>query len=204
MPADIPGSPELPDGRELSASLRDLQSQLESLSSLSGRFSASISQAFVDATVRGKSLGDTLSTLTMRLSEMTLKAAFAPLTDQLGTSLSGLLTGAGSHFNPTGFAKGGAFAPMPTPFADGGVIASPITFPLDGGGTGLAGEAGPEAILPLARGADGGLGVRSAGGGAPVSVTFNVSTPDAESFRRAEGQLSAMLARAVAQGQRNL
>ncbi len=48
------------------------------------------------------------------------------------------------------------------------------------------------------------LGVRSAGGGAPISISFNVSTPDAESFRRAESQLTAMLARAVAQGQRNL
>jgi phage-related minor tail protein len=89
-----------------------------------------------------------------------------------------------------------------TPFASGGVIASPSFFPMRGG-LGLAGEAGPEAILPLARGADGRLGVRAQGGGA-VSVTFNVSTPDAQSFRRAEAELSAMLARAVARGQRGM
>jgi phage-related minor tail protein len=71
------------------------------------------------------------------------------------------------------------------------------------GGLGLAGEAGPEAILPLSRGTDGSLGVR-AQGGSTVAVTFNVSTPDAASFRRAEADVSAMLARAVARGRRGM
>ena len=92
---------------------------------------------------------------------------------------------------------------LPIPFASGGVIASPVTFPLSNGRVGLAGERGPEAIMPLARGPDGKLGVR-AQGGAGVSVTINVSTPDAESFRRSESQIAAMLARVVTMGQRNL
>ena len=65
----------------------------------------------------------------------------------------------------------------------GGVIASPIAFPLGGNRLGLAGERGAEAILPLARGPDGRLGVRADAGGG-VHVTFNVTTPDADSFRR--------------------
>jgi phage-related minor tail protein len=69
---------------------------------------------------------------------------------------------------------------------------------------GLAGERGAEAIMPLARGPDGRLGVAASGAGGGVNVTFNVSTPDAESFRRSEGQVAAMVARAVALGQRNL
>ena len=91
---------------------------------------------------------------------------------------------------------------MPVPFAKGGVIASPMTFPLGNGGTGLAGEAGSEAIMPLARGSDGRLGVSARGGGA--NVTVNISTPDVESFRRSETQLAAILTRTVATGQRNL
>ena len=102
------------------------------------------------------------------------------------------------------FAKGGVIQRgMPVPFADGGIISSPITFPLAGNRVGLAGERGAEAILPLARGPDGRLGVRADGGGG-IHVTFNVTTPDAESFRRSETQLAALLARAVSQGQRNL
>jgi phage-related minor tail protein len=89
------------------------------------------------------------------------------------------------------------------PFAQGGIIASPITFPLAGNRVGIAGERGPEAILPLARGPDGRLGVR-AGGGGDMHITFNVTTPDADSFRRSETQVAALLARAVALGQRNL
>jgi hypothetical protein len=38
----------------------------------------------------------------------------------------------------------------------------------------------------------------------PVHITYNVTTPDADSFRRSEGQVAALLARAVAHGQRNL
>ena len=81
-------------------------------------------------------------------------------------------------------------------------MATPSYFPVRGG-VGLMGEAGPEAILPLARGPDGRLGVR-AGGGGGTNVTFNVTARDAESFRRAEAELTAMLARAVARGRRGL
>jgi phage-related minor tail protein len=86
------------------------------------------------------------------------------------------------------------------PFADGGIVNSPVLFPFQGG-TGLAGEAGPEAILPLARGADGKLGVK---GGSGVHVTVNITTPDAKSFRQSQSQLAAMMARAIERGQRNL
>jgi hypothetical protein len=55
--------------------------------------------------------------------------------------------------------------------------------------------------MPLARGPDGRLGVQG-GGGRPVSVTVNIATQDADSFRRSEAQVSAALARAVARGRR--
>lgn len=45
-------------------------------------------------------------------------------------------------------------------YALGGVVGDATTFPMSNGKTGLMGEAGPEAIMPLARGADGTLGVR--------------------------------------------
>lgn len=68
-----------------------------------------------------------------------------------------------------------------------------------GGGLGLMGEAGAEAILPLARGADGSLGVAGGGGGA-INVVFNVTAPDPAAFRKSEGQITGMLARAVSRG----
>jgi tape measure domain-containing protein len=79
----------------------------------------------------------------------------------VGGFSSGVLgLGAGAF----GFAKGGAFgANGIVPFAKGGVVNSPTMFKFAKGGmlqTGVAGEAGPEAILPLSRGAGGRLGVR--------------------------------------------
>jgi phage-related minor tail protein len=152
----------------------------------------------VDLALKGKSFGDVLRSLALKLSEIALKAAFKPLTDALGHGLAGLFSGGFA------FAHGGVIRQgLPVPFAQGGIIASPVAFPLAGNRLGLAGERGPEAILPLARGPDGRLGVRAEGGGG-IQITFNVSTPDAESFRRTETQLAALLVRAVAHGHRNL
>jgi phage-related minor tail protein len=72
------------------------------------------------------------------------------------------------------------------------------------GGVGLMGEAGPEAIMPLARGPDGRLGVRGGDGGAATTVNVTIATPDAESFRRSESFVAGQIARAVARGRRSL
>ena len=183
----------------IDADTTPLQAQLADAAKLSSRFGSTLSSAFVDVTLRGKGLGDVLRSLTLSLAQITLKAAFKPLTDQLGSGLAGLFGGG------VAFAKGGVVpGPLPVPFAQGGVISSPVSFPLAGNRLGIAGERGAEAILPLARGPDGSLGVRAQGGSGGMHITFNISTPDAASFQRSETQLAAMLARAVAQGQRNL
>ncbi len=89
------------------------------------------------------------------------------------------------------------------PFARGGVLNGPALFPLRRG-VGLAGEAGPEAILPLARGVDGRLGVRAqSSGGANMHINVNITTPDVQSFRRTQTQIAGMLRRTVMRGQRN-
>lgn len=76
------------------------------------------------------------------------------------------------------FEDGAAFSNgKVTAYADGGVVASPTYFPMAGGNTGLMGEAGPEAIMPLKRGANGKLGVQAEGVGTTiVNQTINVST----------------------------
>lgn len=58
---------------------------------------------------------------------------------------------------------------VPTPHATGDIVSSPTLFPMANGNTGLMGEAGPEAIMPLKRLPSGRLGVETsgaAGGGA--------------------------------------
>jgi phage-related minor tail protein len=182
----------------VTADTSSLQQELANATRYGRQFSTALINAFEGVALRGRSLSESLRSLALSLSRMALQAAFQPLEQGLASLFSGLLSGG------VAFAKGGVVQnALPVPFAAGGVIASPIAFPLAGGRIGLAGERGPEAIMPLARGPDGRLGVR-AQGGSSVSVTFNVTTPDADSFRRSETQIAALLARAVALGQRNL
>ncbi len=175
-----------------------LSAELRNAASLGRQFSNALVGAFDSIAIKGRNVGDVLRTLALRLSDIVLKAALKPLEQGFGNLVSGLMSGG------IGFAKGGVVRQgMPVPFASGGVIQSPISFPLAGGRLGIAGERGAEAIMPLSRGPDGRLGI-AARGGAGTSVTFNVTAQDAESFRRSETQIAAMLARAVSIGQRNL
>jgi phage-related minor tail protein len=57
--------------------------------------------------------------------------------------------------------------------------------------------------MPLARGADGRLGVQTAGGGRPVNIVMNVTTPDVQGFARSQSQIAAQMSRALAHGNRN-
>jgi phage-related minor tail protein len=167
---------------------RPMTEGLTRLSREAASFSSAVTGAFRSAAAGGRALDDVLRDLAQHFATIAFDAAMRPLSAAIGGVFAGL----------TGLGNGG-----PRLFARGGVLDGPTLFPL-AGGTGLAGEAGAEAILPLARGSDGRLGVRTESGARPVSVTVNVTTPDADSFRRSEAQVTAMLARAVGRGRRGL
>ena len=168
---------------------------------LSSGISRGLKKAFEGLVFDGMKLSEALQTVAQSMIDAAYKAAIQPVTSHFGGLLAQGVEGFIQGFSP--FEKGGAFTQgRVMPFARGGVVSSAVTFPMRGG-MGLMGEAGPEAIMPLARGADGRLGVRSAGGGRPISVVMNISTPDAEGFRRSQSQIAAQMSRALARGQRN-
>jgi lambda family phage tail tape measure protein len=84
------------------------------------------------------------------------------------------------------------------PFAKGGIVNSPTLFPF-AKGTGLMGEAGPEAIMPLQRGANGKLGVLASGGGGDINVVVNVdaSGSSVEGNEQEGQQLGRVIAAAI-------
>lgn len=97
--------------------------------------------------------------------------------DIAGNALVSLLSAKGNAFGTGGVKM----------FANGGVVNSPTLFGYGGGKTGMMGEAGPEAIMPLKRNSQGRLGVEvSGGGGSQVNVyhTINLSANGDDSVNR--------------------
>ena len=183
------------DGGFAAQDADDVRAGLDRVEASAQRMSRTLTRAFASAVVSGKSFEDTLKGVALALSKMALNSAMKPLQQGVSSSLNALM----SVFSSSGG------SPAITPFADGGVVARPTFFGAQGG-LGLMGERGAEAIMPLARGADGRLGVAMTGGGAaraPV-VHVTINTPDAESFRRSQVEVSAALARAVGRGRRGL
>jgi hypothetical protein len=111
-----------------------------------------------------------------------------------------LVKGVGSLFGIP-FANGGVFAQNGIqPFARGGIVDKPTLFPF-AKGTGLMGEAGPEAILPLRRGRDGRLGVDAGGGGGGINVTVNVDATGTKA--QGDDGRAGQFARAISEAVKN-
>ena len=181
------------------AELRRMQGAMSAtaadVGALERGLSRGLRRAFDGVVMDGMKLSDALQTVAQSMVNTVYSAAVKPVTDHFG----GLLAQGIAGLMP--FADGGSFAQgRVMPFANGGVVNGPVSFPMRGG-MGLMGEAGPEAIMPLTRGADGKLGVRAQGGGA-TTVVMNITTPDVEGFRRSGSQIAAQMGRALGRGQR--
>jgi lambda family phage tail tape measure protein len=80
-------------------------------------------------------------------------------------------------------AKGGAWSGGVQMFADGGaftnsIVSKPTAFGMANGKPGVMGEAGPEAIVPLARDSQGRLGIRGGSSATPITMTFYIDAAD--------------------------
>ena len=170
------------------------------VNTLSSGISGGLRKAFDGLVFDGMKLNDALKTVANTIVDTIYAIAIKPVTGALGGFLAQGISGIMGGGMP--FAAGGAFSQGKVmPFAKGGIVGGPTSFPMRGG-RGLMGEAGPEAIMPLARGPDGKLGVQ-AGGGRSVNVVMNITTPDVQGFQRSQSQVAAQVSRALSRGQRN-
>jgi phage-related minor tail protein len=188
----------------LSGELREVRvgigETVRDLGNLQNGFSNGLRKAFDGLVLDGMKLSEALNTVATSMVDTVYNNAVNPVTDQLGGLLANGLNAVVSGLMP--YKDGAPFSQgRVMPFARGGVVSGPTSFPMRDG-SGLMGEAGPEAIMPLARGADGKLGVRGAGGGT-VNVTMNIQTPDARGFERSQAQIAAQMSRMLSRGQRN-
>lgn len=162
--------------------------------------SSGLRKAFDGVVFDGDKLSDALRNVAGSMMKATYNAAMKPVTNHFGGMLAQGVGGLVQGILP--FAGGAPFSQgRVMPFATGGVVSSTTPFGMRGG-MGVMGEAGPEAIMPLARGPDGKLGVRGGGGGG-ASIVMNISTPDAQSFSRSQSQIAAQMSRALSRANRN-
>lgn len=163
------------EGKDIGKGLRDgVKGYLESIGTLAegvqqvtGNALSGLEDQLVEFVATGKASFNELAASILKdmsrvlIQQMVLK----PL---LGGLFPGITANAtGNIYATTGL----------VPFANGGIVNSPTLFKFASGGgfnTGLMGEDGPEAIVPLRRGKDGKLGIVSTGGGS-TSVVVNVN-----------------------------
>lgn len=169
------------------------------ISGVSSSISNDLSSGLTDITTGAKSVsagfGDMATAIIRDIESMIIKlTVVGPLMRALQAGLGGGLNLGGLGFNPiagvTGSAHGNAFADGNViPFARGGaftnqIFNTPTFFKFASGGSmsnGVMGEAGPEAVMPLRRGADGKLGIASAGSGSNGATTLSVNFHNAPS-----------------------
>lgn len=171
--------------------------------SLSGMNSA-LTQFVVTGKGGWSSLAQSVESDITSMSIHYLESAIFKYAGNAFSSLIGL-GGGGTSFDsvasgPSTFAKGGVFTSGLSGYS-GSIVSSPTYFSGEQGaryasGASLMGEAGPEAIIPLKRGADGNLGIASSGGsGAGGGMSFgdiNINNPTVTDGKMDEKTMSAI------------
>ncbi|TWR87883.1 phage tail tape measure protein [Pseudomonas saxonica] len=177
-------------------SARDISGQTKSL--FSNAFS-SMEDAVVNFAMTGKlSFADFTKSILADMARIASRQAASGILSSLvgvGVSAAGAYFGGGTAsagstqagYSPeimdgwSGIqqAKGGAWHAGVQMFADGGaftnsIVSKPTAFGMANGKTGVMGEAGEEAIMPLTRTASGKLGVMAVGGGSGTSISLNI------------------------------
>ena len=108
-----------------------------------------------------------------------------------GSAAGGFLGGALDKL----FADGASFRHgRVVPFATGGVVGSPTTFPMSGNRTGIMGEKGAEAIMPLKRTSNGQLGVQAQVQQPNINI-YNQSGANIETVQRPDGETDVFIRR---------
>lgn len=157
----------------------------EALQGIQARGFDSLADAITDVIMGTKSLMDAFRDMAQQIIADIIQMTVRML---IFRAISGMFGGGSTTIQPVANgtmmiqnAKGNIFAGgNVVPFARGGIVDMPMLFPMRGGRTGLMGEAGPEAIMPLARDGSGRLGVRANdNAGGPIEVVVHVdASPD--------------------------
>jgi hypothetical protein len=168
--------------------LRDeAAAQMENIYQMLGNEMGTAFTSMIDGT---KSVEDAFKSMAKNIIDQLIQIF---IVEQMVNSISG---GMGNLF---GSANGNVFSggSQVQAYANGGVVNGPTMFPMNGNKTGLMGEAGPEAIMPLKRGANGKLGVQAEGSGGDnvvIHQNFNFQASGDDSVKKLIQQAAPQIA----------
>ena len=176
-------------GFDITPAAEENRKQIERQIELAGLLSDSFVGAFRDIANGTETASAAFKKMSIAIVEDILQILiYKPIIESLtnalsptslgGSAVGGLISNLFTAANGAAINNGNV-----VPFAYGGIVNSPTMFGMSGGRTGLMGEAGPEAILPLKRGAGGKLGVEG-GGNVTVHQSFNFAANGDESVKR--------------------
>jgi len=179
------------------AAIRELR-KAEQLRSIADNMGTAFGRAFEDITFGAQTAGEAIRSLAMDIARLVMQQTITqPLANVISdfaynafrpnTQPSMSSAGAGGYHQA---AFGSAFnRGQVVPFAGGGVVDDLTYFPMAGGRTGLMGEVGPEAVMPLRRGANGRLGVEVAGSSrdSETKITIEVQNQTAAPIKAESG-----------------
>ena len=186
-----------------------------SWSNLSTSISSQLSSALTTPLQEGESaferLGNVALNVINQIAQAWLSSALNnAFSNKGGSGLGTLGAAAGGFFGPAGSAIGSFFGNTigklfnangnafshgrVLPFAQGGVVSSPTMFPMAGNRTGIMGEKGAEAIMPLKRTPSGQLGVQAQTSPATVNI-YNQSDSRIETVQRPDGETDVFIKR---------
>lgn len=181
------------DQKEFKKELTETEKMLNSIKDTLATGIANAIEGLIDGT---KTLSQSLAGVLKQMASMFIQSGISSLIGGLFPGGGGASKGIAQAVG--GFAANGAYFDRGVAkFANGGIVNNPTMFAYANGGAGrfgLMGEAGPEAIMPLRRGANGKLGIESSGVGAS-NVVVNVDASGSSVEGNAEQ--SQMLGKAI-------
>lgn len=170
---------------------------------VSKTISSALGSTLISALQGGQNALQTFSNIAVSLLQQVLNkmlemVVITPILNAFTGGTGGTIFGAFSglfskHANGNVFQNGNVI-----PFAKGGVVSKPTVFPMANGGTGLMGEAGAEAVMPLRRMSNGRLGVEASNGGDGKAVQVNIynqSNSQVETRQRDDGSMDIIIKR---------
>lgn len=176
---------------------KEMEDHIKNIESMGKGVGGAFGRAFDDAILEGKKFSEVMIGLLKDIQAAIFKSMISqPLANAISSGVSSFFSPSGVgatktvSVTPAASKHGNVFANGSiVPFATGGIIGSPMMFPMAGGKTGLAGEAGKEAILPLTRTSGGDLGVKTTGANRTV---VNVYAPPGSSVKQDSSQEGGM------------